>query len=136
MRLHVWEATEGALAVEASPATPRERHGRGADGVAHIMLRRHGGCPCVGRQATGAAPAARPIRAGREIMSVARITEISSTSTKSFEDAVQQGIARSTKTLRNVTGAWIKEQSLSVSDGKITSYQVNLLVTFVLEDTI
>jgi flavin-binding protein dodecin len=68
-------------------------------------------------------------------MSVARITEISSTSTRSFEDAIQQGIARATKTLRNVTGAWIKEQRIDVSNGQITTYQVNMLVTFVLEDT-
>ena len=66
-------------------------------------------------------------------MSVARVTEISSTSTKSFEDAVQQGIARATDTLRNVRSAWIKEQQVRVEDGKITSYQVNLMVTFVLE---
>lgn len=67
-------------------------------------------------------------------MAVARVTEISSTSAKSFEDAVQQGIARATKTLRNVRGAWIKEQRVDISDGKITQYQVNLMVTFVLED--
>jgi flavin-binding protein dodecin len=69
-------------------------------------------------------------------MSVARITEISSTSSRSFEDAIQQGIARATKTLRNVTGAWIKEQRLEVANGAITAYQVNMLVTFVLEDTV
>jgi flavin-binding protein dodecin len=68
-------------------------------------------------------------------MSVARITEISSTSTRSFEDAIQQGIARATKTLRNVTGAWIKEQRLEVANETISAYQVNMLVTFVLEDT-
>ena len=67
-------------------------------------------------------------------MSIARITEISSTSTKSFEDAVQQGIARATKTLRNVRSAWIKEQQVRVENGKINQYQVNLMVTFVLED--
>jgi flavin-binding protein dodecin len=66
--------------------------------------------------------------------SVARVTEISSTSEKSFEDAVQVGVDRATKTLRNVTGAWIKDQRLEISGGKISSYQVNLLVTFVLED--
>ncbi len=67
-------------------------------------------------------------------MSIARVTEISSTSTKSFEDAITQGIARATKTLRNVRSAWIKEQQVRVDNGKITEYQVNLMVTFVLED--
>lgn len=68
-------------------------------------------------------------------MSVARITEISAISDRSFEDAIQQGIARATKTLRNVDGAWVKEQSLKITDGKITGYQVNMQVTFVLDDT-
>jgi len=67
-------------------------------------------------------------------MSVARVTEISSTSSKSFEDAVQQGVARAAKTLRNVRGAWVKEQRVDIKDGKITEYQVNLMVTFVLDD--
>jgi len=67
-------------------------------------------------------------------MSIARITEISSTSTKSFEDAIQQGISRAVKTLRNVRGAWVKEQQVRVEKGKICEYQVNLMVTFVLED--
>ncbi len=67
-------------------------------------------------------------------MSIARITEISSTSSKSFEDAVQQGIARATKTLRNVRSAWVKEQQVRVENGKINQYQVNLMVTFILED--
>lgn len=67
-------------------------------------------------------------------MAVARVTEISSSSSKSFDDAVQQGIARSAKTLRNVRGAWVKEQRVDVKDGKITEYQVNLMVTFVLDD--
>ena len=67
-------------------------------------------------------------------MAVARVTEISSTSPKSFEDAIQQGVARATKTLRNVRGAWVKEQRIDIRDGKITEYQVNLMVTFVLDD--
>jgi dodecin len=67
-------------------------------------------------------------------MSVARVTEISSTSTKSFEDAVQQGVARATKTLRNVKSAWIKEQRVEVTGDNISMYQVNLMVTFVLDD--
>jgi flavin-binding protein dodecin len=75
------------------------------------------------------------VRASREefIMSVARVVEISSTSQKSFEDAVVQGIDRASKTLRNVKSAWVKEQEAQVKDGKITAYKVNLKVTFVLE---
>ena len=68
-------------------------------------------------------------------MSVARVVEISSTSTKSFEDAIQQGIARATKTLRQVRSAWIKEQEVQVSGDQISAYKVNLLVTFVLDDS-
>ena len=66
-------------------------------------------------------------------MSVARVTEISSTSTQSFEDAIQQGIARATQSLRGVTSAWVKEQQVKLQDGKITPYQVNLQITYVLE---
>lgn len=66
-------------------------------------------------------------------MSVARVTEISATSTQSFEDAVNLGIARASETLRNVRSAWVKEQQVRVEDGKITAYQVNLMVTFVLD---
>jgi dodecin len=66
-------------------------------------------------------------------MSVARVVEISSTSTKSFEDAIAKGISRASKTLREVKSAWIKEQEVRVQNGKIISYQVNMLVTFVLE---
>jgi dodecin len=66
--------------------------------------------------------------------SVAKVTEISARSTTSFEDAVQTGISRSTKTLRNVTSAWVKEQRVEIRDGRITAYQVNLMVTFTLED--
>ena len=67
-------------------------------------------------------------------MAVARVTEISSTSPKSFEDALQQGIARACKTLRNVRSAWVKEQRVDVRDNAIVEYQVNLLVTFVLDE--
>ena len=67
-------------------------------------------------------------------MSIARVTEISSTSTKSFEDAISQGINRATKTLRNVRSAWVKEQHVRVDKGKIVGYQVNMMVTFVLDD--
>ena len=66
--------------------------------------------------------------------SVARVTEISSTSNKSFEDAIKSGVDRATKTLRNVTAAWIKEQRVEVDKGKITTFQVNMLVTFILEE--
>ena len=67
-------------------------------------------------------------------MAVARVTEISSTSPKGFEDALAQGIARATKTLRNVKSAWVKEQRVDVENGRVTEYQVNLLVTFVLDE--
>ena len=67
-------------------------------------------------------------------MSVARVTEISATSKKSFDDAVEEGVKRASKTLRNVVSAWVKEQSVKVEDGKISHYQVNLMVTFLLDD--
>jgi len=67
-------------------------------------------------------------------MSVARVSEISATSEKSFEDAMQQGISRANKTLRNVKGAWIKEQQLDIENGKVTRYRVNMLITFILDD--
>ena len=67
-------------------------------------------------------------------MSVAKVTEISATSSKSFEDALQQGITRASKTLRNVRGAWIKEQHVRCDDGKVVEYQVNMMVTFVLDE--
>jgi flavin-binding protein dodecin len=67
-------------------------------------------------------------------MSVAKVTELSATSKKSFEDAIQKGIARANQSLRNVTGAWIKEQKLDISKGKITDYRVGMKVTFILDD--
>lgn len=67
-------------------------------------------------------------------MSIARITEISSTSDKSFEDAIQSGVTRATTTLRNVRSAWVKEQQIRIDQGKIVEYQVNLMITFVLEE--
>ena len=66
-------------------------------------------------------------------MSVAKVIELSSTSAKSFEDAIEKGIARANKTLKNVEGAWIKEQKVMVRDGKISGYRVNMMVTFVLD---
>jgi flavin-binding protein dodecin len=67
-------------------------------------------------------------------MSTAKITEISSTSAVSFEDALQKGLARANKTLRHIRSAWIKEQQVRVNEGKVTEYQVNMMVTFVLDD--
>lgn len=67
-------------------------------------------------------------------MSVARVTEISSRSEQSFEHAINEGIERANKTLRNVRSAWIKEQSVDIDDGRIVAYRVNMLVTFVLDD--
>ena len=67
-------------------------------------------------------------------MSVARVLELSATSTKSFEDAIQQGLNRAHKTLRNVKSAWIKEQQINLEDGRIAQYQVNMMITFVLDD--
>jgi dodecin len=64
---------------------------------------------------------------------VARVTEITARSDTSFEDAIKVGLGRATSTLRGVTSAWVKEQSIDVSDGNIVGYRVNLLVTFVLE---
>jgi hypothetical protein len=65
---------------------------------------------------------------------VARITEVSSSSDVSFEDAVSVGIERATKTLRDVTGAWVKDQKVEVKNGAITKYIVHLAVTFILDD--
>jgi dodecin len=67
-------------------------------------------------------------------MSVAKVTELSSTSTTSFEDAINKGIARANKTLRNVRSAWIKEQHVRIDNGRAAEYQVNMMVTFVLDD--
>ena len=67
-------------------------------------------------------------------MSVARVTEITSASTKSFEDAVQIGIQRANKRLKNVKGAWLRDHKVIVENGKITQYRVNMKVTFILED--
>jgi flavin-binding protein dodecin len=65
--------------------------------------------------------------------SVARITHISARSEQGFEDAIRVGIDRAAATLRNVSGAWVKEQKVEVTDGRISSYQVVLEVTFVLD---
>lgn len=66
--------------------------------------------------------------------SIARVTEVISTSDKSFEDAVSNGIKRASKTLRGIRGAWVKEMKVDVDDGNITRYRVDMLVTFVVEE--
>jgi flavin-binding protein dodecin len=67
-------------------------------------------------------------------MTVARVTEISATSPRGFEDAIREGIARATKTLRNVEGCWVKDMNVLIEDGNVKGYRVNMEVTFVLED--
>jgi flavin-binding protein dodecin len=67
-------------------------------------------------------------------MTVATVTEISATSPDSFEAAVQEGVNRANKTLRNVEGAWVKDMNVMIEDGSITGYKVNLEITFVLEE--
>ena len=67
-------------------------------------------------------------------MSVAKVTEITASSTKSFEDALQMGINRAAKTLENVQNAWIQDQEVKLENGKITEYKVRMKVTFVLND--
>jgi dodecin len=65
---------------------------------------------------------------------IGRVTEITAQSDTSFEDAINSAVARANETLRNVRSAWVKEQSVSIADGRIAGYQVNLLVTFELDD--
>jgi flavin-binding protein dodecin len=67
-------------------------------------------------------------------VSVAKITEITSTSKKSFADAVDSGIKRASKTIRGISGAWVADQEVSVKAGKVTEYKVRLKLTFVLDD--
>ncbi|MBI2970273.1 MAG: dodecin domain-containing protein [Gammaproteobacteria bacterium] len=66
-------------------------------------------------------------------MTIAKITEISAESKQSFEDAIRKGIARASKTLQNIKGAWVKEQQVVVDNGKVTGFRVNMKVTFVLK---
>ena len=68
-------------------------------------------------------------------MSVAKVIEISSTSQQSFEDAIKRGIQRASSSLRGVQSAWVKEQTVSIDSGQISSYRVNLMITFVLNDS-
>ena len=67
-------------------------------------------------------------------MPVAKVSEISSTSASGFEDAIKQGIGRANKTIRNIKRAWIKELHVRVEKGSITDYQVNMMITFTLDD--
>ena len=67
-------------------------------------------------------------------MSIARVTELSATSETSFEDAINQAVARATKTLRGVEGAWVKDQNVLIENGSIVGYKVNVEITFVLEE--
>ncbi len=67
-------------------------------------------------------------------MSIARTSEITAASKKSFEDAIESGIKRFSKTIKNVEGAWVKEQKVVVKDGDVSEYRVTLKVTFVLDD--
>ena len=73
-------------------------------------------------------------RQGGRSMAVARVTEIRASSPDGYQEAVIEGLKRASKTLRGVKGAWIKEQSVDVVEGKISGYKVDMLVTFVLED--
>jgi flavin-binding protein dodecin len=88
----------------------------------------------VGKNVSSSSERASEKGVTQEDMSVATVTEISAVSETSFEDAVQQAIARATNTLRNVEGAWIKDQNVMIEDGNIVGYKVNLEVTFVLEE--
>lgn len=67
-------------------------------------------------------------------MAVAKVVEISASSTKSFDDAVKTGIARASKTLEGITGAWVAEQKVAVKDGMITEFRVTMRVTFILAE--
>ena len=67
-------------------------------------------------------------------MSVAKVSEITATSTKNFEDAITSGLERAQKTIRNIKSAWIKEQQVRLEHNKIVEYQVNMMLTFILDD--
>ncbi len=67
-------------------------------------------------------------------MSVAKIIEINSASTKSFDDAIRQGIAKASKTIEGIKGAWVKEQQVIVENGAVKEYRVDLKVTFILHE--
>ena len=65
-------------------------------------------------------------------MSIARVTEITAASTKSFEDAINGGLSKANETLENIEGAWVKDMKVKVTDGRVSEYRVNLKLTFVL----
>lgn len=67
-------------------------------------------------------------------MSIAKVTEVISSSKKSFDDAIENGIERANKTLKGISGAWVADQKVTVKDGKIDEYRVVMKVTFVLDD--
>ena len=67
-------------------------------------------------------------------MSIAKVTEVISSSKKSFDDAVENGVERASKTLKGISGAWVADQKVTVKDGKIQEYRVVLKITFVLDD--
>ncbi len=67
-------------------------------------------------------------------MSVAKVVEISSSSPKSFQEAIDEGIARASKTIKGIRGAWINEQKVEVKDGKVVEYRVNMKVSFIVKD--
>ncbi|MGD2082938.1 MAG: dodecin family protein [Chromatiales bacterium] len=66
-------------------------------------------------------------------MSIAKVIEVSSESTESFEDAIAEGIRKASKSVHNIKGAWVKEQQVKVEGGKIVGYRVDLKLTFVLD---
>ena len=68
-------------------------------------------------------------------MSIARVTELSAISEQGFEDAINQAVARATKTLRGVEGCWVKDMNVMIEDGNISGYKVNVEITFQLEDS-
>jgi flavin-binding protein dodecin len=94
--------------------------------------------PLLARGTTGPKPPvsipSRATTVRTNIMTVARITEISSVSKESFQDAITQGIERANKTLKNVKGAWVKDQEVTIDNGKVNGYKVILKVTFILSD--
>lgn len=73
------------------------------------------------------------IKDSEKIMAIAKVVEVNSSSSKSFEDAIQTGIAKVTETVKNVQGAWINEQKVVIKDNKITEYRVNLKISFLVE---
>ena len=66
-------------------------------------------------------------------MAIAKVVEVTSSSQKSFEDAIQTGISKVTETVKNVQGAWINEQKVIIQDNKITEYRVNLKISFLVD---